>query len=67
MVDVQPFVNVLSQLQDLTSPKRLQRNEPSSKIHKGVAAANGILMVHARSLPQIAGITIFQDYSGTLK
>ena len=67
MVDVQPFVSVLGQLQDLTSPKGLQRNEPGSKIRKGFAAANGILMVHVRSLPQIASITIFQDYCGTLK
>ena len=46
---------------------RLQGNKPSSKICKWVATANGILIIYARSLPQIASITIFQDYCGTLK
>ena len=56
MVDAQPFVNALCRLQNLISTNACQRNELSSKIHRGVAAINGILIVHVRSLPQIADI-----------
>ena len=59
-----PFSNIHYQSQDLTLLDACLRNEPSSKIYRGVTAINGILMVLVKSLLQIADMSMCITIAG---